>query len=136
MTKDVFLLTVSNGGDNTKEDSCSLAEKAEAELEGSPRVRRMTPRRKPSPCTPSATRLMRQARTDPAGPSQEHTLAPAGSQNTGSDLALYCSCQRVSFGDMVACDNPNCQGGQWVSIPLSSVPYPYIHPHSKTPLLR
>jgi len=128
--------SVSNGGDNTKEDSCSLAEKAEAELEGSPRVRRMTPRRKPSPSTPSATRLMRQARTDAAGPSQEHTSAPAGSQNTGSDLALYCSCQRVSFGDMVACDNPNCQGGQWVSIPLSSDPYPYIHPHSKTPLLR
>ncbi|XP_031381491.1 PHD finger protein ING2-like isoform X1 [Punica granatum] len=25
----------------------------------------------------------------------------------------YCICQQVSFGDMIACDNENCQGGEW-----------------------
>lgn len=103
--------SVSNGGDNTKEESYYLAEEVEAEE--SSRMRRMTSRRKPiSPCTPSARRLMHESHTEPCG-SQELNSAPTGSQNTGSDLALYCSCQRVSFGDMVACDNPNCQGGQW-----------------------
>lgn len=29
------------------------------------------------------------------------------------DQHLYCYCNRVSFGDMVGCDNPNCQGGEW-----------------------
>ncbi|KAL8147135.1 PHD finger protein ING2-like [Apium graveolens] len=25
----------------------------------------------------------------------------------------YCVCHQVSFGDMIACDNENCQGGEW-----------------------
>ncbi|KAK9090659.1 hypothetical protein Sjap_023836 [Stephania japonica] len=25
----------------------------------------------------------------------------------------YCVCHQVSFGDMIACDNDNCQGGEW-----------------------
>lgn len=25
----------------------------------------------------------------------------------------YCVCNQVSFGDMIACDNENCQGGEW-----------------------
>ncbi|KAG6603493.1 PHD finger protein ING2-like [Cucurbita moschata] len=25
----------------------------------------------------------------------------------------YCICHQVSFGDMIACDNENCQGGEW-----------------------
>lgn len=28
------------------------------------------------------------------------------------DTQVYCTCQRVSFGDMVACDNDDCQY-QW-----------------------
>ncbi|CAO2822056.1 unnamed protein product [Amaranthus hypochondriacus] len=26
---------------------------------------------------------------------------------------IYCVCNQVSFGDMIACDNENCQGGEW-----------------------
>lgn len=26
---------------------------------------------------------------------------------------IYCICHQVSFGDMIACDNENCQGGEW-----------------------
>ncbi|KAL8167159.1 hypothetical protein V2J09_008658 [Rumex salicifolius] len=25
----------------------------------------------------------------------------------------YCICHQVSFGDMIACDNDNCKGGEW-----------------------
>ncbi|KAK2415919.1 PHD finger protein ing2 [Trifolium repens] len=25
----------------------------------------------------------------------------------------YCVCHQVSFGDMIACDNENCRGGEW-----------------------
>ncbi|MFS7989688.1 putative chromatin regulator PHD family [Helianthus anomalus] len=25
----------------------------------------------------------------------------------------YCVCHQVSYGDMIACDNENCQGGEW-----------------------
>eukprot|EP00262_Sarcandra_glabra_P012773 TRINITY_DN3364_c0_g1_i1.p1 TRINITY_DN3364_c0_g1~~TRINITY_DN3364_c0_g1_i1.p1 ORF type:complete len:259 (+),score=46.77 TRINITY_DN3364_c0_g1_i1:139-915(+) len=25
----------------------------------------------------------------------------------------YCVCHQVSFGDMIACDNENCKGGEW-----------------------
>ncbi|XP_057864822.1 PHD finger protein ING2 isoform X2 [Cryptomeria japonica] len=25
----------------------------------------------------------------------------------------YCVCHEVSFGDMIACDNENCEGGEW-----------------------
>lgn len=25
----------------------------------------------------------------------------------------YCICHEVSFGDMIACDNENCEGGEW-----------------------
>jgi inhibitor of growth protein 3 len=35
-----------------------------------------------------------------------------GGDEDESDDTKYCSCQRVSFGDMVACDNDNCQF-QW-----------------------
>ncbi|KAL1820950.1 hypothetical protein ACET3Z_015819 [Daucus carota] len=26
---------------------------------------------------------------------------------------IYCVCHQVSYGDMIACDNDNCQGGEW-----------------------
>ncbi|KAI4325550.1 hypothetical protein MLD38_030935 [Melastoma candidum] len=29
------------------------------------------------------------------------------------DEPTYCVCHQVSFGDMIACDNENCQGGEW-----------------------
>lgn len=30
-------------------------------------------------------------------------------ENEEEDKTLYCFCQRVSFGEMVACDGPNCK---------------------------
>ncbi|KAH7441363.1 hypothetical protein KP509_03G034800 [Ceratopteris richardii] len=29
------------------------------------------------------------------------------------DEPTYCICGQVSFGDMIACDNENCEGGEW-----------------------
>jgi hypothetical protein len=104
------------------EESMSLAE----EEGGSPRARKRTSRRA-SPGTPSAARVTRLssavlAPSASAVETQDPASGPPGSQNTVSDQALYCSCQRISFGEMVACDNPDCQGGQWVC--HASLPHP------------
>lgn len=32
------------------------------------------------------------------------------------ELALYCVCQQPSFGEMVACDGPDCQSGEWFHV--------------------
>lgn len=52
-------------------------------------------------------------------------MPPPGSQKksflaaTDVDLPIdpneptYCVCHQVSFGDMIACDNENCEGGEW-----------------------
>ncbi|PLW42278.1 hypothetical protein PCASD_07748 [Puccinia coronata f. sp. avenae] len=95
------------------EESMSLAE----EEGGSPRARKRTSR-SASPGTPSAARVTRLSSavlvpSTSAVETQDPASGPPGSQNTVSDQALYCSCQRISFGEMVACDNPDCQGGQW-----------------------
>ncbi|MCO5601819.1 hypothetical protein L7F22_055944 [Adiantum nelumboides] len=29
------------------------------------------------------------------------------------DEPTYCTCNQVSFGEMIACDNENCEGGEW-----------------------
>ena len=34
--------------------------------------------------------------------------ADDGEEGEGDDTRKYCTCQRVSFGDMVACDNEEC----------------------------
>lgn len=33
----------------------------------------------------------------------------------GEDKELYCFCQKLSYGEMIACDNPDCPY-QWVSV--------------------
>lgn len=41
------------------------------------------------------------------------------------DEPTYCICGQVSFGDMIACDNENCEGGEWFHyqcVGLSSEP--------------
>lgn len=42
----------------------------------------------------------------------------------GGDDRVYCICQKVSFGDMVACDNPNCkfEWFHWNCVGLKSEP--------------
>jgi inhibitor of growth protein 3 len=48
-----------------------------------------------------------------AGTEDEEMSGVGGDQEEDeSDDSKYCFCQRVSFGDMVACDNDNCQY-QW-----------------------
>lgn len=48
-----------------------------------------------------------------AGTEDEDMAGAGGEQEEDeSDDTKYCFCQRVSFGDMVACDNDNCQY-QW-----------------------
>ncbi|KAJ7545012.1 hypothetical protein O6H91_09G103000 [Diphasiastrum complanatum] len=41
----------------------------------------------------------------PAPPDVDHPIDP--------DEPTYCICGQVSFGDMIACDNENCEGGEW-----------------------
>jgi inhibitor of growth protein 3 len=36
----------------------------------------------------------------------------ADADDDGADDTKYCYCQRVSYGDMVACDNADCKN-QW-----------------------
>lgn len=47
-----------------------------------------------------------------AGTEDEEMSGVGGAEEDESDDTKYCFCQRVSFGDMVACDNDNCQY-QW-----------------------
>lgn len=42
------------------------------------------------------------------------------SSNLGEDNRPYCYCQKLSYGDMVACDNDQCEGGEWVSVSLTT----------------
>ncbi|QIW99506.1 hypothetical protein AMS68_005024 [Peltaster fructicola] len=50
------------------------------------------------------------AGNDTAGSPEEDDDDDAGED--GEDTTLYCFCQKVSFGDMVGCDNDNCKY-QW-----------------------
>lgn len=43
---------------------------------------------------------------------EDEDMSGVGGEEDESDDTKYCSCQRVSFGDMVACDNDNCRF-QW-----------------------
>lgn len=47
-----------------------------------------------------------------AGGEEEFDPALEGGDDDG-DKTLYCFCQRVSFGEMIACDAPDCEH-EWV----------------------
>ncbi|GMF05886.1 unnamed protein product [Ambrosiozyma monospora] len=47
------------------------------------------------------------ASTGPSGPSGGNNKGGNGGAN--EDDELYCFCQQVSYGDMIACDNSNCK---------------------------
>ncbi|OAV93309.1 hypothetical protein PTTG_00915 [Puccinia triticina 1-1 BBBD Race 1] len=88
----------------------------ELQAEQTPREPQLTPRKSPSrnrslPATPASTRRNRQTRL--AEETEELPVEPSGSFNSADNQMLYCYCQQVAFGDMLGCDNPNCQGGQW-----------------------
>jgi len=66
-----------------------------------------------SRASPSTTADDESAASD-AGTEDEEMSGVGGGDGEGeeSDDTKYCTCQRVSFGDMVACDNDHCQY-QW-----------------------
>lgn len=66
-----------------------------------------------SRASPSTTADDESAASD-AGTEDEEMSGVGGGEHDEdeSDDTKYCFCQRVSFGDMVACDNDNCQY-QW-----------------------
>ncbi|XP_010511155.1 PREDICTED: PHD finger protein ING2-like isoform X2 [Camelina sativa] len=45
--------------------------------------------------------------------SNRKDLTPIDEQPIDPNEPTYCVCHQVSFGDMIACDNENCQGGEW-----------------------
>lgn len=66
-----------------------------------------------------------------SGLSSRHQSAgvanPVGSRPTGNDDAdnnLYCFCQRVSFGEMIGCDNDDCkyEWFHWSCVGITSPP--------------
>lgn len=54
--------------------------------------------------------------TAPSVVAEVDTDAAAGDGDAdGDDGRTYCFCDRVSFGEMIACDDENCEK-EWVSI--------------------
>ncbi|CAK9212434.1 unnamed protein product [Sphagnum troendelagicum] len=51
----------------------------------------------------------------PPGSHKKKSLPPPPDidQPIDPDEPTYCICGQVSFGDMIACDNENCKGGEW-----------------------
>ncbi|KAF5473654.1 hypothetical protein F2P56_010253 [Juglans regia] len=50
----------------------------------------------------------------PPGSHKKEFSAPVDvDQPIDPNEPTYCVCHQVSFGDMIACDNENCQGGEW-----------------------
>ncbi|KAF3578593.1 hypothetical protein DY000_02033246 [Brassica cretica] len=45
--------------------------------------------------------------------SHRKDFTPIDEQPIDPNEPTYCVCHQVSFGDMIACDNENCQGGEW-----------------------
>jgi len=41
----------------------------------------------------------------------------------GDDKELYCFCQKLSYGEMIACDNPDCPY-QWFHLPCVNLKQP------------
>ncbi|KAJ4721236.1 PHD finger protein ING [Melia azedarach] len=83
-------------------------------------------KRKPLYVTPQSRRLdFRDRDWDRERDRDFELMPPPGSHKkdfaTGMDVdqpidpnePTYCVCHQVSFGDMIACDNENCQGGEW-----------------------
>lgn len=59
-----------------------------------------------------------------AGTEDEEAGAAGEGEEDESDDTKYCFCQRVSFGDMVACDNDNChyQWFHWECVGIKEEP--------------
>ncbi|KAI9187400.1 hypothetical protein LWI28_027712 [Acer negundo] len=49
----------------------------------------------------------------PGSHRKDFTAAMDVDQPIDPNEPTYCVCHQVSFGDMIACDNETCQGGEW-----------------------
>lgn len=49
----------------------------------------------------------------PPGTKRDYAIHVDIDQPIDPNEPTYCVCHQVSFGDMIACDNENCQGGEW-----------------------
>ncbi|XP_073262800.1 PHD finger protein ING2 isoform X3 [Populus alba] len=49
----------------------------------------------------------------PGSHKKDFTVPVEAEQPIDPNEPTYCVCHQVSFGDMIACDNENCQGGEW-----------------------
>ncbi|KAL5547152.1 hypothetical protein UlMin_006839 [Ulmus minor] len=50
----------------------------------------------------------------PPGSQRKDFVTPVDAeQPIDPNEPTYCICHQVSYGDMIACDNENCQGGEW-----------------------
>ncbi|GAB7357496.1 hypothetical protein MBLNU459_g0030t1 [Dothideomycetes sp. NU459] len=70
--------------------------------------------------------------TLPQGGADGAADSPAGDEQEGDEI--YCVCQQVSFGDMVACDNDNCpyQWFHWQCVGLKAEPKgEWLCPHCR-----
>ncbi|KAF2013886.1 hypothetical protein BU24DRAFT_249244 [Aaosphaeria arxii CBS 175.79] len=58
------------------------------------------------------------------GGTEDEEMGGMGHEEDESDDTKYCFCQRVSFGDMVACDNDNChyQWFHWECVGIKEEP--------------
>lgn len=58
------------------------------------------------------------------GAADDEEMEDRGYDDEGDDNRLYCTCQTVSHGDMVACDNQNCayEWFHWVCVGLTQEP--------------
>lgn len=50
--------------------------------------------------------------------------APSGASGEDADNNLYCFCQRISFGEMIGCDNDDCkyEWFHWLCVGITSPP--------------
>ncbi|CAA7399205.1 unnamed protein product [Spirodela intermedia] len=49
----------------------------------------------------------------PPGSHKKNALTAMDVDQSDPNEPTYCVCHQVSFGDMIACDNENCEGGEW-----------------------
>ncbi|CAI6004158.1 unnamed protein product [Closterium sp. NIES-65] len=65
----------------------------------------------------------------PVGAGGERREVPEGGAGEQVYEPTYCICGQVSFGDMIACDNANCEGGEWFHYECVglSIAMPRIH---------
>ncbi|KQJ83904.1 PHD finger protein ING2 isoform X1 [Brachypodium distachyon] len=71
--------------------------------------------------TPQATKKFREREWErvmdfdlmPPPGSNKKTVTSDADQMIDPNEPTYCVCHQVSYGDMIACDNENCEGGEW-----------------------